>query len=80
MGLGFSEIVTVLVVILLVFGPRKMPELARALGRGVREFRKAMRDLERTWEQAAGPEEGGAEERPAVAEGKAPEGPHEDGT
>jgi len=49
MSLGLSEIVVLLVVVLIVFGPARLPELSRAVGKGVREFRKAMRQLEDAW-------------------------------
>lgn len=41
MGLGFNEILIIAVIILLLFGGRKIPELMRGLGRGVREFNDA---------------------------------------
>ena len=59
MGLGYSEIIVLFLVILIVFGPRKLPELSRAIGRGMREFRKAMRGLEDAWEGAASEEKPG---------------------
>ena len=40
-GLGLPEIVVILVIVLLVFGPKKLPELARALGKGINEFKNA---------------------------------------
>jgi len=42
--LGGWEIVLILAVVLLLFGARKLPELARGLGQGIREFKKASRD------------------------------------
>ena len=45
MGLGPSEIVTILVIVLLLFGARRLPELARSLGQGVREFRKSVKEI-----------------------------------
>jgi len=45
-GLGLSEILVILVLILLVVGPTKLPEIARGLGKGMREIRRATRDLE----------------------------------
>ena len=42
------ELVIILVVALLVFGPAKLPELARSLGRGLAEFRRASTDIRRT--------------------------------
>ncbi len=49
--LGVSEILILLVVALLLFGPRKLPELGRVVGRGLAEFRKASNDLRNTIEQ-----------------------------
>lgn len=40
-GLGGTEILVILLVILLFFGARKIPELARGIGQGINEFRKA---------------------------------------
>ncbi|MFZ2958797.1 MAG: twin-arginine translocase TatA/TatE family subunit [Candidatus Ozemobacteraceae bacterium] len=45
MGIGFSELIVVLVIILILFGPGKLPEIGKAIGRGIREFKKAQRDL-----------------------------------
>jgi Tat protein translocase TatB subunit len=44
-GIGPMELVLILVVALLVLGPKRMPELARTLGRGLNEFRRASNDL-----------------------------------
>ena len=52
-GLGFTEILVILVVALLVFGPDRLPELARSLGRGLAEFRRASSDLRRSVLDAA---------------------------
>jgi TatA/E family protein of Tat protein translocase len=40
-GLGTTEMLVILGVVLIFFGPKKLPELARGLGKGLREFRKA---------------------------------------
>jgi TatA/E family protein of Tat protein translocase len=47
-GLGFWEIAIILAVALLVLGPSKLPDLARGLGKGLREFRKATEDFKST--------------------------------
>ncbi|MBI2822002.1 MAG: twin-arginine translocase TatA/TatE family subunit [Acidobacteria bacterium] len=50
-SLGFSEILIIFLVALIIFGPRKLPELGKSLGRGLAEFKKASNDLKRTWEE-----------------------------
>ena len=44
-GLGTPEIVGILVLVLVLFGAKRLPELARSLGQGVREFRKSVREI-----------------------------------
>ena len=44
-GLGWGEIVVIMLVILLLFGAKKLPELAKGLGKGIREFKKASSDI-----------------------------------
>ena len=44
-GIGMPELLIILVVALLVLGPRKLPQAARSLGRGMAEFRRASNDL-----------------------------------
>ncbi len=46
-GLGTQELVVILLVLLLIFGGKKLPELARGLGKGIREFKKATSDIEK---------------------------------
>lgn len=43
--LGLPEIIIILVIVLLVFGPRRLPEMAKGIGQSVREFRKGIRDM-----------------------------------
>ena len=50
-GLGSTELIFILVVALIFFGPRKLPQLARSMGKGLSEFRKASDDFKRTWER-----------------------------
>ena len=49
--LGFSEILVIFVIALLVFGPKKLPDLGKSLGKGIREFRKATDELKSSWEE-----------------------------
>jgi sec-independent protein translocase protein TatA len=49
-GLGTQEIVLILIILLLLFGANKLPELARSLGVSVKEFKKAMKEIEDTGE------------------------------
>ncbi len=51
MGLGMPEVVLILVIALIVFGPRKLPELGKSLGQAMTQFRRASEDFKRTWEQ-----------------------------
>ena len=44
-GMGMSEIVLIAVIALLVIGPKKLPEVAKALGKGFGEFKRAMNDF-----------------------------------
>jgi sec-independent protein translocase protein TatA len=48
--LGIWEILIILVVILLIFGPRRLPEMAKGIGQSVREFRKGIRDMKEDFE------------------------------
>jgi Tat protein translocase TatB subunit len=47
-GIGMQEILVVLVIALVVIGPKKLPEVAKALGKGYGEFRRAFEDLKNT--------------------------------
>ena len=52
-GIGAPELLIILVVALLVLGPRRLPEMARSLGRGMAEFRRASNEFTRTLTAAA---------------------------
>jgi sec-independent protein translocase protein TatA len=45
-NLGATEIILIVLVILIFFGAKKIPELAQGLGKGIREFRKASREIQ----------------------------------
>ena len=49
--LGFNEILIILIIVLLLFGGKKIPELMRGLGRGVREFNDAKNTVKREIEE-----------------------------
>jgi sec-independent protein translocase protein TatA len=62
--IGLPEMLIILVVALIFFGPRKLPELGRSLGRSINEFKRASNDLRNTLD-----DEIRAEERKAVTPG-----------
>ncbi|HPS64818.1 MAG TPA: twin-arginine translocase TatA/TatE family subunit [Ignavibacteria bacterium] len=45
-GLGTQEIVLIVIVVLLLFGPKKIPEIMKGLGKGLNEFKKATKSIE----------------------------------
>jgi|SRR6185369_7950800 len=47
-GLGVPEMIFILLLALLIFGPKKLPEIGRTLGKGMSEFRKASNELTRS--------------------------------
>lgn len=49
--IGFDEFLVILVVALFVYGPNRLPDLAKALGRGYAEFRRAMNEIRETFDQ-----------------------------
>ena len=56
-SLGVPEILLIMVVVLIVFGPRKLPEVGRMLGKALGEFRRATDDLKNTIEREVRVEE-----------------------
>jgi len=49
-SLGMPEILLILVIALIIFGPRKLPELGKTLGQSLAQFRRASEDFKRQWE------------------------------
>ena len=45
-NLGATEIILIILAILILFGAKKIPELARGIGKGMREFKKAVKEVE----------------------------------
>lgn len=56
-SLGTPELLFILVMALVFFGPRKLPQLSRSLGKSMAEFRRASDDFKRTWEREVSLEE-----------------------
>lgn len=67
-GLGGQELLLILFVVLLFFGPSKLPELARGVGKGIREFKKAQADLENEFNKVV--ETGASEDADVTADKK----------
>ena len=67
-SVGAPELILIFVVALLVFGPKRLPELGRAVGRALNEFRRATSDLKSTLEREMAEAERAAEvpARPAI--------------
>lgn len=61
-GLGATELILILLVVLLLFGAKKIPELARGMGKGIREFKDASREIKREIESE--PAEGAPARKP----------------
>ncbi|MBA2524733.1 MAG: twin-arginine translocase TatA/TatE family subunit [Pyrinomonadaceae bacterium] len=56
-SLGSTELFFILLMALVFFGPRKLPQLSRSMGKHIAEFRKASEDFKRTWEREVAFEE-----------------------
>ena len=60
-SLGSTELVFILVMALVFFGPRKLPQLSRTMGKHLAEFRRASEDFKRTWDREVTLEEVGSQ-------------------
>jgi sec-independent protein translocase protein TatB len=56
-GLGTTELLVIIVVALILFGPRRLPQLSRSLGKSLGEFKRASEDFKRQWEKEVALEE-----------------------
>ncbi|MCK4430783.1 MAG: TatA/E family twin arginine-targeting protein translocase [Candidatus Aminicenantes bacterium] len=50
-NIGFPELLIILVIALLIFGPKKLPEVGRSLGKALREFRKTSDEIKEKFEE-----------------------------
>lgn len=77
--LGVWELLIILVVVLLIFGPRRLPEMAKGLGQSVREFRKGIRDMREDFEEGSSSQKDAAQapaaSTPAPAQATAGQAP-----
>ena len=62
-GIGTQELLIIFLIILLLFGASRIPEIARAMGKGIRDFKKATKDVEEGI-QNAGESPGRIEDKP----------------
>src|SRR2546421_11850098 len=68
-SLGSTEVLVILGAALIFFGPRRLPQLSRQLGKSLSEFRRASDDFKRTWEREVNLEDfdkGGEPEGPSI--------------
>lgn len=86
-GIGMPEMVIILVIALIVIGPNKLPELAKTLGKGLAEFKKASNDFQRNIQMEAlkeeknnhpSPEGGVSAEAASVVHGASEEKPKQE--
>ena len=76
MGIGFPELMIILVIIMIIFGAGKLPEIGSAFGNSIRNFKKSMKDAEQENEEL--PE--GATAENAITEGDSDDGKPTEGT
>jgi sec-independent protein translocase protein TatA len=50
-SIGWQELILIFIVALIVFGPKKLPEIGKTIGKGMAEFKKASNELKQTWEE-----------------------------
>lgn len=70
MGIGFPELMVILIIIMIIFGAGKLPEIGSAFGRSIKNFKTSMKEAQEGDEEVANVEEG---KQDAIEEGKAEE-------
>jgi sec-independent protein translocase protein TatA len=73
-NIGPLELMVILVIALLVVGPGRLPEVGRSIGRGIREFRKAQEEVQKTIQSALNEEPASGPPEPASDAAPQPEG------
>lgn len=74
-GIGYQELILILIVFLLLFGAKRLPELARGLGKSIREFKKATSEIEDNIRDAMNEEEKKVSQPSSVQASKSEEAP-----
>jgi TatA/E family protein of Tat protein translocase len=70
--IGMPELIVIMVIALIIFGPRKLPELGRSLGRSLNEFKRASNELKHTLDEEIRVEEQRSAERQTPPEAPRP--------
>ncbi len=70
--IGMPELIVIMVIALIIFGPRKLPELGRSLGRSLNEFKRASNELKHTLDEEIRVEEQRSTERQTPPEAPRP--------
>jgi sec-independent protein translocase protein TatA len=47
-GIGTSELIIIMAIVLLVFGAKRLPEIGQSMGKGIRDFKRSLQDVERS--------------------------------
>jgi len=66
-SIGMPELIVIFVIALIIFGPRRLPDLGRSLGRGINEFKRASNDLRNTLEEEVRLDEQRTQATPSVS-------------
>ena len=68
-NIGFGELLIIIVVLIVFFGPKRIPDIAQSVGKGIREFKRAMKDVQDEVTKSVNEEpKSGAKEQKTIAE------------